>query len=74
MGDKGSWKKIKTYTKDIREAKITSLKTSTYYHFKVRAKRYSGEDAVYSSYSNVDYAKPELNKLTITVTKKIQVV
>lgn len=69
-GDKGSWKKIKTYTKDVREAKVTSLKTGTYYHFKVRARRYSGDDAVYSSYSNVDYARPQLSKPIITVTKK----
>ena len=69
-GDKGSWKKIKTYKKDVKEAKVTSLKTGTYYYFKLRAKRYSGDDAVYSSYSNIDYAKPQLNKPTITVTKK----
>ena len=30
--------------------KVTSLKIGTYYYFKVRAKIYSGDDAVYSSY------------------------
>ena len=69
-GEKGSWKKIKTYKKDVKEAKVTSLKAGTYYHFKVRARRYSGDDAVYSSYSNVDYARPQLSKPLITVTKK----
>ena len=66
----GTWKKIKTYTKDVQEAKVSSLETGTKYYFKVRARRYSGDDAVYSSYSNTDYATPELKKPTITVTKK----
>ena len=69
-GDKGSWKKYKTYGKDVQSANVTSLKTGTYYYFKVRAKRGSGSNTVYSSYSNTDYAKPQLNKPSITVTKK----
>ena len=63
------WKKIKTYSKDDRSALIGSLKTGTKYYFKVRAKRYSGSDAVYSSYSSYDYATPILDATKATIKK-----
>lgn len=70
QGETGTWKKLKTYSKDVREAIVTGLKTGKKYYFRVRARRYSGDDSVYSSYSNIDFAVPALKKTTITVTKK----